>query len=277
MTGAGTGLGRAAALELARGGAIVVGCGRREEPLAETVASIEDGGGTAVALELDIRESDAVNEVVDRVLADHGRIDTLVNNAGGQFALPAEYITPNGFRTVLELNVLGTWLMTHAVATKAMIPQGGGKILNVTLSPHDGFPGLVHSSAARAAVENMTKTLSVEWARFGIRLNALAAGHFDTDALATRYVPGVKEDALTRVPAGRWGTVEEWGWLVTYLASPAGDYFSGSVLTLDGARDVFGAGSYPPAGLLEAVEEAAIATRQHRNDIRFVTTGVDRK
>lgn len=257
VSGAGTGLGRAAALELARGGAIVVACARRAELIEETVELIDAAGGTAESHVLDIREPEAVGEFADRVLAGHGRIDTLVNNAGGQFAMPAEMITPNGFRKVLELNVFGTWLMTHAVATKAMIPQGGGKILNVTLSPHDGFPGLMHSAAARAAVENMTKTLSVEWARFGIRLNALASGHFDTDALSTRYVPGVKEDALTRIPAGRFGTEEEWGWLVAYLASPAGDYFSGSVLTPDGARDVFGAGPYPPPGFLEASQAAA--------------------
>ncbi|MFD4459263.1 SDR family oxidoreductase [Nocardia sp. NPDC058480] len=259
VSGAGTGLGRAAAVELARGGATVIGCARRAEPLAETVALIESLGGTAESHTLDIRDEHAVDEFIAHVVDRHGRIDTLVNNAGGQFALPAEMITPNGFRKVVELNILGTWLMTHAAATKAMIPQGDGKILNVTLSPHDGFPGLVHSSAARAAVENMTKTLSIEWARFGIRLNALAAGHFDTDALNTRYVPGVKEDALTRVPAGRFGTDEEWGWLVAFLASPAGDYFSGSVLTLDGARDVVGAGSYPPPGFLEAIAVARAA------------------
>lgn len=257
VSGAGTGLGRAAALELARGGAIVIACARRADPLAETVSMIESIGGTAQSHPLDIRDAKAVNGFVDRVLGEHGRIDTLVNNAGGQFALPAEMITPNGFRKVLELNVLGTWLMTHAVATKAMIGQRDGKILNVTLSPHDGFPGLVHSSAARAAVENMTKTLSVEWARFGIRLNALAAGHFETNALDTRYVPGVKEDALNRIPFGRFGTEEEWGWLVAYLSSPAGDYFSGSVLTLDGARDVFGGGTYPPPGFFEAIAAAA--------------------
>ncbi|OBJ68020.1 SDR family oxidoreductase [Mycobacterium sp. 1274756.6] len=260
VSGAGTGLGRAAALELARGGAAVIGCGRRADPLAETVSMIEEIGGTAQSESLDIREPDAVDAFIDRVVGEHGHIDTMVNNAVGQFGLPAEMITPNGFRKVLETNILGTWLMTHAVATKAMIPQGGGRILNVTLSPHDGFPGLVHSSAARAAVENMTKTLSIEWARFGIRLNALAAGHFDTNALSTRYVPGVKEDALTRVPAGRFGTEEEWGWLVAFLASPAGDYFNGSVLTLDGARDVFGAGPYPPPGFLEAVAAARAAT-----------------
>ena len=99
----------------------------------------------------DIREEDQVGELVDGVLERHGRIDVLVNNAGGQYMTPAEDITPKGFRTVIRLNVEGTWLMSHAVATKAMIPAEGGKIVNVTLSPHHGLPGMAHSSAARAA------------------------------------------------------------------------------------------------------------------------------
>ena len=113
----------------------------------------------------------------------------LVNNAGGQYMSPAEDITPKGFRTVVRLNLEGTWLMTHAVATKAMIPAGGGKVVNVTLSPHNGLPGMAHSSAARAAVENMTRALSIEWARFGIRVNAIATGHFETDALRSTREP----------------------------------------------------------------------------------------
>ena len=98
-----------------------------------------------------------------------GRIELLVNNAGGQFLAPAEDITAKGFRTVIRLNVEGTWLMTHAVATRAMIPAGGGKIVSITISPHNGLPGIAHSSAARAAVENLTRGLSIEWSRFGSR------------------------------------------------------------------------------------------------------------
>src|SRR5215211_7296657 len=174
VSGGGTGLGRATALELAELGARVVVCGRRREPLDETVASAAQGRVEAV--ECDIREEDQVEALVDGVLERHGRVDLLVNNAGGQYMTPAEDITPKGFRTVMRLNVEGTWLMTHAVATRAMMPQErGGKIVNVTLSPHHGLPGMAHSSAARAAVENLTRVLSIEWARFGIKLTALAA------------------------------------------------------------------------------------------------------
>ena len=159
VSGGGSGLGRASALELAACGAHVVVCGRRLEPLEETVASAD--GGRCEAQVCDIREEDQVSALVDGVLERHGRIDLLVNNAGGQYLTPAEDITPKGFRTVIGLNVEGTWLMTHAVATRAMIPEArGGKIMNVTLSPHNGLPGMAHSSAARAAVENLTRVLA---------------------------------------------------------------------------------------------------------------------
>jgi NAD(P)-dependent dehydrogenase (short-subunit alcohol dehydrogenase family) len=249
VSGGGTGLGKATALELAELGAQVVVCGRRAEPLEETAAA--GGGGRIEARSCDIREEAQVDELVDGVLERHGRVDLLVNNAGGQYMTPAEDITPKGFRTVIRLNVEGTWLMTHAVATKAMIPgERGGKIVNVTLSPHQGLPAMAHSSAARAAVENLTKVLSIEWARFNIRLTALAAGHFATDTLMTKYPKPVVEGVAGTVPLQRLGLPEEFAWMVAYLASPAGDYLSGAVLTIDGARDNW-MGPWPPAGLAD--------------------------
>jgi citronellol/citronellal dehydrogenase len=172
-----------------------------------------------------------------------------VNNAGGQYMTPAEDITPKGWNTVVQLNLGGTWLMTHAVATRAMIAAGGGKIVNVTLSPHHGLPGMTHSSSARAAVENMTRVLSIEWSRFQIRLTAIAAGHFETEALK-KYPRPVYEGVARTVPLGRLGRPEEHAWLVAYLASPAGDYYSGCVITLDGARDNW-FGPWPPPGLTD--------------------------
>ncbi len=245
VSGAGSGLGRETALELARLGAVVVGCGRREEPLAETAALAAGLPGPFARESMDIREEEAVERLYDRVLEEHGRVDVLVNNAGGQFMAPAETITPKGFRTVIELNVQGTWLMTHAAATRAFIPQGGGKVLSVTLSPHNGMPGMIHSGAARAAVENMMRTLAVEWARFGIKTCALAAGQFATETLLTKY-PQVVVDNLERsIPIGRAGRAAEMAWLIAYLASPAGDFYSGTTITLDGARDNW-AGPWPP-------------------------------
>src|SRR3954453_12825535 len=181
VSGSGSGLGRATAIELVRLGATVVGCGSRPEHLEETAGMVTGRPGRFEYEPLDIRDEDAIGPFFDRLLERHGRLDVVVNNAGGQFLSPAEAITPKGFRTVIELNVQGTWLMSHAAATKAFIPQSEGKILSVTVSPHMGFPGMVHTGAARAAIENMMKTLSVEWARFGIRTVALAAGQFATE------------------------------------------------------------------------------------------------
>jgi citronellol/citronellal dehydrogenase len=247
VSGAGTGLGKATAVELARLGAAVVGCGRRAEPLEEMVAEVKEAGGEAEAEPLDIREAEAVDGFFDGVIERHGRLDVLVNNAGGQFLSPAEAITPKGFRTVIELNVQGTWQMTHAAATKAFIPQESGKVVSLTVSPHMGFPGMVHTGAARAAVENMMRTLSVEWARFGIRLVAIAVGQFDTETLRTKYPKAVVENVANTVPLGRLGSEEEMAWLISFLASSAGDFFSGCVLTIDGARDNW-FGTWPPGG-----------------------------
>jgi citronellol/citronellal dehydrogenase len=256
VSGGGSGLGRASALELARLGAAVVVCGRRPEPLEAVVGAITSRGGHAEAVPMDIRDDEAVDALFDVVLDRHGRLDLLLNNAGGQFLSPAEAISPKGFRTVIELNVTGTWLMTHAAATKAFIPQERGKVISITISPHNGMPGMVHSGAARAAVENMMRTLSVEWARFGIRLCAIAAGQFDTETLRTKYPAQVVESIPRTVPLGRLGTEEEMAWLVAYLASPAGDFFSGSAITLDGARDNW-FGPWPPGVYGEAGEPPA--------------------
>lgn len=248
VSGAGTGFGRETALELARLGAVVIGCGRRPEPLQETAALAAGLPGTFEQEALDIRDEEAVDGFFDGLLERHGRLDVLVNNAGGQFLAPAESITPKGFRTVIELNVQGTWLMTHAAATKAFIPQQGGKVMSVTLSPHNGMPAMVHSGAARAAVENMMRTLAIEWARFGIKTCSLAAGHFSTDVVKTKYPRVVVENMAQSVPLGRTGKAEEMAWMVAYLASPGGDYISGTTITIDGARDDW-AGPWPPPSI----------------------------
>jgi citronellol/citronellal dehydrogenase len=156
LTGGGSGLGRASVLEPAALGARVVVCGRRPEPLAETAALAD--GGRVEPRACDIREEDQAGRLVDRVLGDHGRIDLLAGNAGGQYMTPAEDITPTGFRTVMRLNVEGTWLMTHAVATRAMMPDSrGGKVVNVTLSPHHGLGGLADEGGRPLAEERRPK------------------------------------------------------------------------------------------------------------------------
>jgi citronellol/citronellal dehydrogenase len=152
--------------------------------------------------------------------------------------------------------------MTHAAATKAFIPQEGGKVISITVSPHMGFPGMVHTGAARAAVENMMRTLSVEWARFGVRLVAVAIGQFDTETLRTKYPKAIVDGVAGTVPLGRLGTEDEMAWLAAYLASPAGDFFSGCVITVDGARDNW-FGSWPPGGATEGGEPLAEERREN--------------
>jgi citronellol/citronellal dehydrogenase len=261
VSGAGSGLGRATALELARIGATVIGCGRRAEPLEETEALAAGLEGSFEHRDADIREEDAVENLIEGVIERHGRLDVLVNNAGGQFMSPAEAISPKGFRTVIELNVQGTWLMTHAAATKAFIPQKQGKVVSVTLSPHHGMPGMVHSGAARAAVENMMRTLSIEWARFNVKLCAVAAGQFDTETLRTKYPQPVVENVHRTVPLQRLGTPDEMAWLIAYLASPAGDFLSGCVITIDGARDNW-FGAWPPSGASDQAGEPLAEERK---------------
>lgn len=262
LSGAGTGLGREATLEMLRLGATVVGCGRRPEPLEETAGLASGLPGRFEHATLDIRTDDEVDAFFAGVVERHGRIDVLVNNAGGQFLSPAEMISPKGFRTVIELNVTGTWLMTHAAATRAFIPQESGAIINVTLSPHNGMPGMVHSGAARAAVENMTRTLSIEWSRFNIRTCAIAAGQFATDTFVNKYPKEIVESVHRTIPLGRVGESEEMAWMIAYLASEAGSFHSGSVITLDGARDNW-FGPWPPADI--AGETGSVPAEERRS------------
>ena len=135
-------------------------------------------------------------------------------------------------------------------ATRAMIPAGGGKVVSLTISPHHGLPGMAHSSAARAAVENLMRVLSIEWARFGIKLNAIALGQFETETLVTKYPQQIVDAVASTIPLGHLGRPEDIAWLVAYLASTAGDFVSGAVLTVDGARDNW-YGAWPPAGITD--------------------------
>jgi citronellol/citronellal dehydrogenase len=244
VTGGGTGLGRAAAVELAACGAQVVIAGRRAEVLERAVETIGHG---ATHVPGDVRDPDGAERIVRACLERHGRLDVLVNNAGGQYFVPAEAIAPKGWRAVHRLNVGGTELMSRVAAELAFRPQGTGTIVNVTLSPHHGLAGMTHSSAARAAVEGYTRALARDWAGDGIAVIALAAGHFDTESLR-KYPEPVWRGAARTVPLGRLGREDEHAWLVALAASELGRALSGSVVTLDGARDNW-FGPWPPPAI----------------------------
>ena len=255
VTGGGTGLGRAAAAELAACGATVVIAGRREHVLAATAREI---GASYVAG--DVREPADAERIVRHCLERHGRLDVLVNNAGGQYFVPAEAIEPKGWQAVTRLNVGGTELMSRTAVELAMRPAGRGTIVNVTLSPHHGLPGMAHSSAARAAVEGYTRALARAWAADGIAVLAVAAGHFDTESLR-KYPEPVWRAAARTVPLGRLGRESEHAWLVALAATPLGRALSGSVVTLDGARDNW-FGPWPPPSLLD--ESGTVPTEERR-------------
>jgi citronellol/citronellal dehydrogenase len=220
--------------------------GRRAEVLAAAAASIGPAASTVVG---DIREDADAERIVATVLERHGRLDALVNNAGGQYFVPAEAIAAKGWQAVFRLNVGGTDRMTELVVERAMKPAGRGMVINVTLSPHHGLAGMTHSSAARAAVEGLTRAWAARWADDGIAVCAVAAGHFETEAL-DKYPDVVRAGAARTVPLQRLGQPIEHAWLVALLCSDLGRAFSGSVVTLDGARDNW-FGPWPPPTLAD--------------------------
>jgi citronellol/citronellal dehydrogenase len=258
VTGGGTNLGKAAAAELARCGADVVIAGRREDVL-ETAAS--EIGPRCTWVRADIREAADCERIVAVALERHGHVDTLLNNAGGQYFAAAEVITPKGFAAVQRLNIDGTLQMTRACVERALRPGGGGMIASVTVSPHQGFPAMAHSGAARAAVEEMTRDWAARWAGDGISAVALALGRFDTESLR-KYPAQLTEGAARSVPLGRLGDPQEFGWLAALVASPLGRSLSGSTITLDGAADDWW-GPWPPAALVG--EGGDVPTEERRD------------
>ena len=235
VTGGGTGIGRATALELGRGGASVAICGRRAEPLDAARAELEGAGVECLVRPTDIREPDEADALVEETLAAFGRIDVLVNNAGGQFTAPAEEITLKGWRAVHRLTVDAAWHLTREIALRSMIPNGSGVIFFNGFSPRRGLPGYAHAAAARAALENLAAGLAVEWGRHGIRAIFLALGNIHTEGLES-YGDDLAEMA-SHAPLGRLGTPEEVAATIAFLASPGGGYITGTTVTIDGGLD----------------------------------------
>ena len=239
VTGGGTGLGKAIATEFARLGAAVAVVSRDPSHLSAGTAAVEEAGGTAFAHPCDIRDPDAVAGAFEAVEDAVGPIDVLVNNAAGNFPVPAEDMSPNAWRTVVDIVLNGTFFCSRELARR-LIPAGrAGAIVNVGASyAWTGGPGFAHSAAAKAGVKNLTETLAVEWAPYGIRVNGLVPGlvpHEDETA-AIAAVPGKHVGADARVPAGRVGLPRELAWAATYLCSPYASYITGHTLVVDGAN-----------------------------------------
>jgi len=239
VTGGGSGLGRAIAVELARLGAAVTVAGRRPEPLAETVQFVGERGGRVLAHPTDVRDPDAVEALVEATVSGFGRVDLLVNNAAGNFVARAEDLSPNGWRAVVSIVLDGSFLCSRA-AGRRMIEQGeGGAILSVIASyAWTGGPGTVHSAAAKAGVLALTRTLAVEWARHGIRVNCICPGPTDTEGAAAALWPSEEDRArvAATVPLGRLATPEEVAAWAAALLSPYAGYITGENLTIDGGH-----------------------------------------
>jgi citronellol/citronellal dehydrogenase len=237
ITGGGTGIGRCTAHELAELGATVVLAGRRREILEATAAEITGNGGSCDVAEINIRDESSVDAAVAGIVQRHGKIDGLFNNAGGQFVAPAADMSPNGWRTVIDLNLTGTFLVSHAVYRHCM-QANGGAIVSMLADIRTGYPGMAHSAAARAGIENLTKTLTLEWAEADIRVNCIAPGMILSSGMLT-YPTDVQETSTRSIkqsPAGRPGTESEVSAAVAFLLSPAAAYVRGATLHIDGGE-----------------------------------------
>lgn len=235
VTGGGTGIGRATAHELAALGAQVILIGRREAPLADTAEEIKTAGGQVHFYTCDIREEDNVNALITDIVKQHGALHGLVNNAGGQFPAPLAQMNQKGFETVVRTNLVGGFLLSKAVFTQSMRKQGGA-IVNIIADMWRGMPGMGHSGAARAGMENLTRTAAVEWASSGVRVNAVAPGWIASSGLdrysgpVTQIIPKLKD----HLPLGRLGTESEISACICFLLSPAAAFITGATLRADG-------------------------------------------
>lgn len=252
VTGGGTGIGRSTARLLAHLGVRVAVLGRGVDALQQVADEVAaDGGAQVVPVGADLRDPEAVGALVPQLIERLGSVDYLVNNAGGQFLAPAESISYNGFRAVTRLNLDATWQLTTLLAREAFIPAGYGKVVSITMTPRRGMPGMAHSSAARAAVESLTRTWAAEWAQHGIRTAAVAPGIVQTQGWSKNY--GLDPQAVASVlPARRLQTPEEVAAVVAFLLSPLGDAITGETVVVDDGYSGLG-----PAAVLQAALTAA--------------------
>jgi peroxisomal 2,4-dienoyl-CoA reductase len=240
ITGGGTGICRGIAHAYAKLGADVCIVSRKADVLEKTAAEISaETGRHVLAATADVRNPDAIASAVRATIEKFGKLDTIVNGAAGNFLAPAAALSPNGFRTVIEIDLLGTFHATKA-AFEALQKSGDGLVLNISATLHyHGTPLQIHASAAKAGVDAVTKNLAVEWGRFGIRSCGIAPGPIgDTEGMR-RLAPGdIKDKAMAGIPAGRFGTIEEIAAAAVFLRSPAATYVTGHVMVVDGGHCV---------------------------------------
>ncbi|MEM6318291.1 MAG: SDR family oxidoreductase [Bacteroidota bacterium] len=236
VTGGRSGIGYEIAKMMLQLGAKVINSSRKEEKLIQAAEELSQFGLCDYKV-CDIRESEQIRTVAEQIKNRHGRLDVLVNNAGGQFPTLAHTLSDKGWNAVINNNLNGTFYVTREMANAFFIPQKEGTIINIIAQIHRGFPGMVHTGAARAGVENMTKTLALEWSEYNIRINAIAPGTIESSGLKT-YPKPVRDmfvEGRKAVPMKRYGTVKEVANAVCFMASSLASYISGVTLYVDGA------------------------------------------
>ena len=267
LTGGGSGLGRSMAIEFSKLGARMFLIGRREDPLKETCAEIHRLGGAAAFATCDIRQYPAVDSAFAAAEEQFGEIDTLVNNAAGNFMARTEKLSPNAFSSVVGIVLNGTFHCTQAFAKRRIAKKLGGNVLNIATTyaaANSGSGYVVPSACAKAGVLAMTTSLAVEWAKYHIRVNAIAPGPFPTEGAWSRLIPSkqFEEHALNKHPMKRFGKHEELTNLAAFLLSDMAEYINGECVVIDGGQWLRGAGEFNDLALLpDAVWEQMEAAR----------------
>jgi peroxisomal 2,4-dienoyl-CoA reductase len=257
VTGGGTGIGLGIAGSLAAAGADVAIASRNPANLGPASEELRARGTRVSAVEVNVRDRDSVARMVEQVAQSHGRLDILVNNAAGNFYAPSATLSPNGWRAVIETDLYGTFYCCQA-AYPLLKAQAGGRIISISMTLHyRGWPLMAHATAAKAGVDSLTRTLALEWAPDRITVNAVAPGPIPTEGVKKAFTPpgagapdlfGMEQYATKTIPLGRWGTPHDIGEMVTYLASPAGDWITGAIIVVDGGAWLRGGEAGLPGG-----------------------------
>lgn len=238
VTGGGSGIGYTIAEMLLQYGARVYIASRKEERLQEAIKML-DAGDRCDYFVCDIRNTENIERMAESIKEKDERLDILINNAGGQFPALAEDISDKGWNAVINNNLNGAWYMTQRMAKTFFIPQQEGVIINMIANIYRGFPGMAHTGAARAGVDNLTKTLAVEWSKYAIRVNAIAPGIIKSSGLAN-YPEQMLQGLADTIPAKRLGSTEEVAWLTLFLAGPMAAYITGETIYIDGGQRLWG-------------------------------------
>lgn len=238
VSGGGSGIGFTIAQKYLEFGAKVWIASRNPEKISKAVEELSQYGPVSSGI-MDIREPEQVEALAQQIKEEDGRLDILINNAGGQFPSAAENISYNGFRAVVTNNLIGTFYVTQIMANTFFIPQKKGNIVNIIANVFRGFPGMSHTGAARAGVDNLTKSLAVEWVRFNIQVNAIAPGIIASSGLE-QYPEEFIKNITDAIPGGEMGTTEEIAWPTLFLSSPMASYINGETIYVDAGNRLWG-------------------------------------